>query len=354
MLDGLTLTILDTNNSICIYQTRPARPSRKPRLISEAEKAWRDCKPFLKEPDEPGTAIRTPYGFTEPWHKMTFRDELHELMWLETSQRLELAAQDHELRSNDIPSFSLSSSFSDDETIDARVLVNQKDDDIVAGDSENERNARRYGVSMKYDPETLAPILRRIEWEKYILACSQSVRIFVDTTGGKRLPATNDQRHTPEEVNGFATLLTERLGFLPSAEDIDLARERAAHYKKIVWSLMSPEEHHDWSHHGPAYNRYMAPLQQGARIEEAWPEMRDKTNAQDPLAIVWVDDPDEPGYLVTEAAPDPQPTGAPVELGLHWLTTDLPDELFDSETRVLPEPNELEFWPVDAGLWWMD
>ena len=315
------------------------RPKRKPRLLSEPEKAWHKGRSFFaNKPDREG--FDTPFGFTEAWHTKTFNNRHEELSWLIQTQMLELSEETRTLHYNGIPAFSLSSS-----------SVDENDDDIEAANISEHRTGK---VALKYDPVTLAPILRNIEWEKYRLACGTATRIYLDTTeDGKVVPMCSDKSLTPAQVNAFAPLLVERFSPIPSAEELDNIHDRAMHYKKLVLAEMKPKELDDFMERGPLTQAYLNPRPTVWTVED-WGQ--DEPKDFDPLSLMFVPDPDEEGALITTAAPPPTPDGGEQELGQHRLAID-PDEADDflPEFRVLFEPTESELWPLfDAIPWWMD
>lgn len=197
-----SITILDQNNQRCIWQ-RPQRHQHEPIALGPIETNWRNLVPYFKKPVEERGFV-DPIGTLEDIEKFIARIEsLNLLSQYPMAQQAKdaaiqriLAQQEHELstevdrfRANGIDAIQMSSSPDDDDT----------DFDAAAehvGHVAQAIRVKRDDQYVNLSIDEAAPILRRIEWERYALACSNPIRVWL-TEDGNALPESN---RTPTDI----------------------------------------------------------------------------------------------------------------------------------------------------------
>lgn len=304
------LNVVDTTTQACIFQNKPQRARSKP-----DGRTWRDQLPLkIVGPEPLADRLMQPMGAVAPWHAMEFRSRHTELSWLIQSQHRELAPLAQEFAANGLSASSLSSSFDDDDREAAEI-------------SEHRTHRTPYDP----DPIELAARQRQYEFDQYLLGCSQTTKVFLKVNAqGQRALGTNDVRLTGHDLVDYKNKLFDALGELPSAEEIQNNRARAAHYKQLVWAAMTPEEQLAWTRRDarhPVAVRYAVDKPEHTILE---PYLDPGDSNVERLG--W------PGAL-DRGLFEPVADGAPQELGQHYV----------EDGEVLPEPNEFELWPV-GGL----
>lgn len=282
----------------CMYQRRPVRAKREKADVGPIEEGWRNYQPFFKSAVTGEGSLMQPHGKVAAHDESLYTNRHAELSALMETQERELATLPELMKANGLSAFSLSSSPEGD-----------NDDDLEAGNISDptEHAASRYGTA--YTTIELAPVMRRIEWERYILGCSQTTRISVErnASGGRSLRSSN-RRWKAEHLQKYLPHFQRAFPELPSMDEIENNRARAAHYGQLVWSLMTPRQQLAWTKRvGPAY-RYLDFAD--ANIErEAWSD---------------------------ELHPIDKPQGGEYELSSG--------QLFDAESPF--EPREFDLWPL--------
>lgn len=295
----ITLQLVDQAGPSCMFQTRPKREPGEKRALGKAEEGWLNLKTFFQTPIEQD-GLLAPHGTTKPYAPPPGLARSAEIWELARTQHLELSSMTAEFRANGLTAISLSSSpmGRDDDEMEAANLA-QKHLRVVPFDP---------------DPETLAPLMRRIEWEQYILACGSSTRIYAKVKDdGSMTLACNNRTWTTDQLKAYG----KRIKRLVAGRDgWTLANDRAKveHYGKPVWSSMTPEK------------------------QLAWLE-------RDRRARAYLDFGDDNQERLTWADAEEPVNGGPQELGLHTLDIDL-EEDGDFQYSVLYEPTEYEFWPL--------
>jgi hypothetical protein len=248
--------------------------------------------------------LLTPYGTSKPLGVLgTFYDRATELNALMGTQFQELPTLAAEFAANGLTAISLSSS-SEDDDMDAANIA--------------ESHLRRTPYTM--DPVTVAPLLRRIEWEKYIFACGPNTFVAAiqdKNNPGKMVINTTDKKMSVERLATYVPKMKEMIGER-TYEELENDRIRSWYYgKELVWSLMTPDERDAWKRKNPGTLMY---LRSASHIfHDAW----------------WAEDHEE--KRATQQGP--------VELGLHNLGSDAPDlPWFPDPYEVLSEPTPFELW----------
>jgi hypothetical protein len=198
--------------------------------VPAIEEGWRNLQPFFKTPIKQT-------GFVQPLNSLKGMD--HFLSRIQTLNRMihqqerdaltslilieqdkELATIADEFKANGFKAISLSSS--------------QEDDDLPAA---NFAESHMRYVPYKYDPETLAPLLRRIDWERYALACGQPQRVWLTAKADGTITATTDNKVlTPDEIRALARKIKDACNF-QDAREMKNSRARAVHYG-VVGSIL--------------------------------------------------------------------------------------------------------------------
>jgi hypothetical protein len=175
------LEIVTAPTSACMWQPRPKRTLHDKAELGPIEENWRNLRTYFK------TEVKKS-GFVAPMSALEGIE--HFIARVETLNRLVdqqardaethrvLVEQDKELptivdefRANGFRAISLSSSPSDDDIEEANIA------------------AKHLGhVAPAFGPDKLAldevaPVLRRIEWERYMLACSLPIKAIVTVDG---------------------------------------------------------------------------------------------------------------------------------------------------------------------------
>lgn len=274
------------------------------REVGPIEEGWINLQPFFKTPIKQE-------GFVAPLGSL--QDIEHLLARIEAIKRLAdqqtrdaaiarvLIEQDKELpsivdefRANGFKAISLSSSSLDSD-----------DDDLEAANY----SAKNLGyVPYNPDPETIAPLTRRIEWERFALECGQTQKVWLVTKDDGTVTAAGDPGSDPQTVRTLGRRLRS-VALDTNDLPLEMRRARAEYYHAIGSCL---------------YGKW-----KGAQ----WPEQSlDELGAED------------------QNKPDEVKQG-PQELGLHNLSQD-DEESWDPEGFVLPEPSDfvLEEWAETAGL----
>lgn len=293
-------------------------PKRELREVGPIEQGWLNGKPYFKTPVP--TGLRKPIGLTMLDGMARYLSRQAEIKAIAENWDKELPTIQQELAANGIQCISTSSS-----------RKTNSDDEVPAD------NISWQGIGhVPYDPdpETIGPLTARIEWERYMLSCGMPEHIYLNIYPGDTpaCPACGHAGHpvltdgiehcaecgydgkftipakgatiksdgkTPQSELGryagtFRAMLDGR-----SLDDLQNDRARVAYYN-AVGSLLYGVKH-------------------GEQVPE--PDM-DALGAEEHML--------------------PEGNGAPVELGLHWLSTDMNPAL---TPVVLPEPNERELWP---------
>lgn len=251
--------------------------------LSKAEKSWRQMTPLMAGPKT--DHVKPPKGTAptlEGLQRYLGRMADYEAEWraIAATQDLELPTVAQELAQTGVSSFSLKQ---DDDEDDAIGLE-------VADDAE--RAACRYGTA--YTTMDLAPIVRRIEWERYIYGCSPVQRVYITTReDGTMGVGTDSHALTKEELLPLARKLKQTLDG-KTAVDLENNRTYAVHYG-VVGSAMY-----------------------GIRHGEPVPEQSFDLLGSEEFEVV-------------------TRTGGPQELGLHTVV--------DGMASYEPTANEL--WPED-------
>jgi hypothetical protein len=284
---------------------RYRRPAGTKRVLSQDEENWLNLKPKFSAPVEP--ELKAPHGTAKPFVPESFAKREAEYAWLVATQNFELPSLAQEFKANGLDAFSLSSS------------PEGEDDDEMT--SANLAEKHLGFVPYDPDPETVAALMRRIAWEKTVVYSSQAVRIYAASTeDGRRTLRCNDKRWTKDDVLAYAQRMRDILGERDIA-DVENARDRAAHYRALVWSLMSPAEQASWRYRDPAARAYLDCSDDNV-ARESW----DIPHRE----VIVGDDFVDPTTLAD---------GGPQELGLHTL---------DEDGAVAYEPTEFDLWPLSA------
>lgn len=288
-------------------QPRPKRPAGVKRTLNADEENWLNLKPKFEAPVEP--KLVAPHGTTKPFVPESFARREAEYAWLIATQGQELASLPQEFAANGLSAFSLSSSpdgENDDDSLEAANLA-EKHLGFVPYDP---------------DPETVAALVRRIEWEKTVVYSSQSTRIYAATTeDGRRTLRCNDRRWTKDDLVAYAAPMKDLLADRDMA-DVENARARANHFGKLVWSLMTPAEQTAWRERSPEARAYLDVADDNL-ARETWDIPRREVFVEDDLVDA-----------------STLSNGGPQELGLHVLTED--------DSVAAYEPTDSELWPLSA------
>lgn len=304
---------------------------RTPRTVSEVERKHLNYQPHFETKVNTNDTL-SPYGTVPAFHAMTFHDPHAELSWLMQTQMRDIALTDEEIAFRGISVASIgSSSQNDDAPLDIAddnertALVPM--DDRWSKDPQANHDARRYGTpDMGME---LAPVIRRIEWERDFLACGQPNRIYigVDETGAK-YPTCTDRRWQPEQLVPYLEWMREAVAGR-SGQDILEARERAHHYGALVLSLMSEDEQTSWMTRDWRYRFYLNEFA--------------STNVDNELHTL----------KLLDAWREPVAERGPVELGFHGDGGDMHIDWDRELTGFLAitdedpeEPGEYQLWPL--------
>lgn len=281
----------------------PAAPKPTPLIQStprptvmtggRADPTWdRDLQPKLTAPI-PSEGLVTPHGTAKPLGALgTFLSRVDEINAIARTQNYELPSLAAEMRANGFEAISLSSS--------------NADDDMEAA---NLADLHLNMTPFAPDREELAPLLRRIEWEKYIFGCSPVTKYYLKPKKDGRVTlACTDKRVTPDEIRAQAPRFRKADGEFPTADEVQNARAWADHYKQVVLAQLTPAQFEAYKYKQQPWLDYVDPT---AGVEE---------NNLDMILT-----PEEPS------------NGGPEEIGLHSVI----------EGVVTFEPTSAELWPMD-------
>ena len=271
------------------------------RLLSKADQAHHDLKPFFQAPipaDQQG--LRNPYGTTDAYAGPSpTLDRLSEIEELAKTQHLDLPTIPQLFAANGLSAVSLSSSSS------------SSDDDDLEAANYAERNLGF--VPYVYDPVTVAPLLTRIENEKYYLACGGATKVYVKRRDdGSRGLGCNDKRframkpgeYGPSILEMFVGPLTALQGER-SVDEVEHDRHVAAANHTRVLDLATEAGQLAWAKRTPRVQAYLDPAGKPSTIDD------------------WQDEP-EPAE------------GGPQELGLH--------DTYFGEAQYEPNEKRLSKW----------
>jgi hypothetical protein len=209
--------------------------------IGKADPIWDTAftTKFSAKPKEDAPMV-TPKGAAKVITE--FLDRVAEINWLAETQHQELASTLSEMKANGIDGFSLSSAA--DEDMD------------TANIAENDVTRTHYGVTTKNaEGETIvadmgfvATLARRIEWERFIFACGPVHKARFAATKDGALGITYEGKDKdPEAILAHKRSLKaawlDRFGSLPSVEEIENSRARAAFYGKPVLAMMDEAQY---------------------------------------------------------------------------------------------------------------
>lgn len=277
----MELLIVDVSTERCLAGQRFARPKPKrspvrshirrrswdARKVASIEIGWINHKTFFATPVAGEGKLVQPFGTAAVHDPANYRNRHEELSALIETQERELATLPDLMKANGLAAFSLSSSPSgeNDDDMEAANIAEPQErigyQPTRPGekfDPEAERNAQRYGVS--YDVSELAPVTRRIEWERYILGCSQSNRISVELKSdgsGKRTIRTSNRRWTDAHRAAYKPHFLAALGELKSMAEYEAARARAKAVGPLVWSHMTNKQQLAWDRRRGTAQHYL-------------------------------------------------------------------------------------------------
>ena len=255
--------------------SNPRSPGAK-RAVSASEESWLQMKPIFSSPVKDHE--RPPVGTAPTLEGLgAFLNRVTEIEAIANTQFLELPTVSQELAQTGIGSFSISSSSDED------------DESFDVSDTDLERNACRYGTA--YLTQELAPIVRRIEWERYVFHCGPSQRVALAVVNGALSAVSESKALSPEEVASLGKRIWLAAG-KPDAATLLNDQARAAHYG-VVGSIL--------------YG-----VTKGSHIPEQSFDMLGASDQE-----------------------EDQPDGGPSELGLHNV----------EQGTVLFEPTDAELWP---------
>lgn len=265
---------------ISIHKVKHGKPVEG---LNQDERTWRQLAQVI--PGDIPQPERVPMGTApalEGLGRFLNRMANYQAEWeaIAATQHMELATTNEELAATGVASYAIGSSSSDDD--DSMTL------EISA--EELERAATRYGTA--YTTTDLLPMVRRIEWERFVRSCGQVQRIFL-TIGddGKLGVSTTSARITKDELVPYARRLKAMLADR-TAEDLANDRARAAHYGV------------------------------GSGLYGVWTGEQIAEQSMDDLGAPMVE----------------ERNGGPEELGLHNV----------EDGVVAYEPNETDLWPEEA------
>lgn len=192
------------SNARCLYpEDRPKRGFLT--QIGPIEANWRKLKPYFPKPVQKQDFV-DPINALEDIEKFIARiealnlesqrpgAELAKQQAIENiliDQEKEMASTVDLFRANGFNAISMSSSDDDDdnplEIAEEVERIGYRPATTIGEVDETNRNAHRYGVApaiMGMDIETAAAYIRRIEWERYALACSMPKKVRLTPEGG--------------------------------------------------------------------------------------------------------------------------------------------------------------------------
>lgn len=182
--------------------------------LSHDEQMWRQMQQVI--PGDIPDQQRVPMGTAPTLEGLAaFIARVGEMNAIIDTQHLELATVGQELAQTGLSTISIMSS-------------SKEDDDSREFDISEEgvnHNACRYGTA--YTTQDLAPIVRRIEWERWVRGCSQLQRVFLTADNGKIGVSTNTVMI--KDLAPFAPRLAAMLAGR-NAEELENDIARAKHY----------------------------------------------------------------------------------------------------------------------------
>lgn len=205
----------------CILQAKPVPPDRyrAPASINDQEKAWRELRP------NPKFAPIKQTGFVAPINSLEGIE--HTIARIEAIKRMtnaqerdaathrtliesekELATIADEFRANGFKALNLNMSSSHyDDDLFPDIEEDTRPTALLPSTSKGpltdiERNAHRYGAAPAigdHDILEAAPLMRRIEWERWLAACGLTTKVRL-TMEGEQVSAVAEFVSTPLEV----------------------------------------------------------------------------------------------------------------------------------------------------------
>lgn len=193
------------------------------RLISQQEKDWRDLKPNEKFKPVSQHGFVLPISRVKPWLPDSFAVREAEYEWLVKTQDIvemdpdgntaldkdglpiilrtnDIFFEQDVFHTNNIQHLNLSSSYEDDdETHGERILVQPEPDhdyiDVEAHAlSPEHHDTRRYGAVFTYGQgltaEDAAPLMRRIDWERWVAKHGQVDAVRLTAQGDNVFPVS--------------------------------------------------------------------------------------------------------------------------------------------------------------------
>jgi hypothetical protein len=239
---------------------------------TEALSAWRALRPYLQAPVREN--LEPPPGYAHPHDPTLYPDPNTELSALIATQLLDLAPERTTLAAQGF------------EVISMNHRGDDFDEDLAANIAEAHLDTTPYTI----DP-TFYPVLRRIEWEQYLLNCSLPTKFWIEDRAGRRVLCAN-RRVDTDTLRSVAARLPD-----------DLPPRRESHGS--AWDRLTPELQADWLARGPQTRAYLEPA-----------------TTPDPATY--------------EDRPRPLPRTANYELGLH-------------DPAYPFEPPDSYLWPETAG-----
>lgn len=328
----MNLIVVDVSPKRSVYPP-PTRPTGVKRVVPPNEELHIN----LKTRFEPGTTgILTPMGKAPLFDEMTFNDPHTELTWLIETQAKDIANFHEEMRTNGLPSVNLSQApSSDDDDLEAgNVAIDEVGDPLVEHDS------RRFGVQMKWTPQELAPILRQIENERASALNGTPLRIYAAlgpngtmTIASRYMaaPKLTEPNLTEDELNGYVRRIKALLAGRSRA-DIYHARNRAYHYGRLVYSLLTPEQQLVWDRRGRRARAYLG-IADDNTVRINFAEADERDGIHQPLE-------EEPSF------------GGAQEIGFHGdggtgyvINGHIGFDRLD-EYALPTEPTEYDLWPL--------
>jgi hypothetical protein len=280
------------------------------REVGAIEKGWLNYIPFFKSKVTETT--KTPVGTAPTLEGLGhFLDRVKEIEAIAETQFLDLPTVQQELAAMGVTTINLSSSPKNTEDDDFQLEIAEPGPESTTLipieesklDKQTNHDARRYGTP--YITADLAAVMRRIEWERSILASKLPVKVVLHTDG----TAVGPQSQHPDQqlVMELFVKLYDACGRPGPKTTKDMMN--FADYYGVVGSKLYIDQ------------------TKAENLEQSMDEL----GAEDLMAP-------------EEVLQGPQ------ELGLHWRSDDLGDDTFDPPGLVLAEPNEGELWPDESGL----
>ncbi len=280
------------------------------RQVGAIEKGWLNYIPFFKT--KVNQTTKPPVGTVPTLEGLGhFLSRVDEINAIAETQFLDLPTVQQELAAMGVSSINLSSSPNDSEDDDYTLEIAEPGPESTRlegvkefkFDKQANHDARRYGTP--YVTADLAAVMRRIEWERGIIASKLPVRVVLHSNGEAVGPVSASSDHAL--VNELFTKLYAACG-RPGP--------------KTTKDLMNFADYY-----GYVGSKFYTPQEKAESLEQSM----DDLGAEDLM------DPEE----ILQG---------PQELGMHWLSSDLGDEWMHELGLVLAEPAEYELWPEESGL----